>query len=85
MGVACTGAEDSKSPKSSKDARDDEDSTGFEAGAVAETNAANGSVSMRSELATPDPGGGGKAGIGGESKDGTSARNACWGLPENEV
>jgi hypothetical protein len=76
-----TGAENSKSPKSSKDILD-WDSPGGPEGA--DTKSSNGSVSMRDGAAV-GPGGGGREGIGGESREGTSAWNACCGRPENEV
>jgi hypothetical protein len=70
------GAEDSKSPKSSNESLEDWLWLWF--GVIAggpATKSANRSGSARG--ASPETGGGGKAGIGGESKDGTSARNAC--------
>lgn len=80
-GGARTGAEDSKSPKSSKESLVDEDWSWL--GAELDTKSANRSVSAGG--ARPTPGGGGKAGMGGESNEGTSERKACWARVENEV
>lgn len=80
-GGARTGSEDSKSPKSSKESLVDEVWSWLGADPV--TKSANRSVSAGG--ARPMPGGGGKAGMGGESSEGTSERKACWARVENEV